>query len=110
MKTQEVRSFQIPYQKRSTRTTLTEQLYRGCIRLGTLIDDDVNRYGLHTNSNGLVGSAYEWVSGAGVSIGSVEIQPTGNTRVIYTGDSPGYPHVGLGFPTDHRITDNNASS
>jgi hypothetical protein len=61
-------------------------------------NDDVNRYGLHTDTSGLVGKCYvDGYCGAGVSIGNVEIQPTGNTREIYTGNSPSYPHVGLGF-------------
>jgi hypothetical protein len=61
-------------------------------------NDDVNRYGRHSDPSGLVGKCYvDGYCGANVSIGNVEIQPTGNTREIYTGNSPSYPHVGLGF-------------
>ena len=60
--------------------------------------DDVTRYGLHTDNSGLSGKCYvDGYCGAGVTIGDFEIQPTGNIRSIQTGNSPGYPHVGMGF-------------
>ena len=45
-------------------------------------------------------------------MGSFEIQPTGNVRSIDSGNSPSYPHVGMGF-SGQIITwgfDNNGSS
>jgi len=35
--------------------------------------------------------------GAGTSIGSFTIHPSGNVRALDTGNNPGYPHVGMGF-------------
>ena len=35
--------------------------------------------------------------GAAVDVGSFDIQPQGITKTIQTGNSPGYPHVGLGW-------------
>ena len=59
---------------------------------------DVAEYGMYTDSNGLTGNCYlDGYCGANVAVGDFYISTTGSTRTIYTGNSPGYPHVGLGF-------------
>jgi len=75
---------------------------------------DVDHYGIYTSSGGtLAGECYvDSYCGANVSIGSFEIQPSGNVRALDTGNDPNYPHVGMGF-SGQIITwgfDNNASS
>ena len=73
---------------------------------------DVSRWGTYSSSS-LVGECYlDGYCGAGVAIATMDIEPTGNSRTIYTGNSPTYPHVGLGF-SGQIITwgyDNNSSS
>ncbi|MEC7988162.1 MAG: MopE-related protein [Myxococcota bacterium] len=60
-------------------------------------EDDVSHYGLHTDSS-LAGKCYlDGYCGAGVSMGTFSIYPTGTTQGIFTGNSPTYPHVGMGF-------------
>ena len=59
---------------------------------------DVAEYGMYTDSSGLTGNCYlDGYCGANVAVGDFYISTTGITRTIYTGNSPGYPHVGLGF-------------
>lgn len=75
--------------------------------------DAVTHYGRHTNPSGLANTCFlgQLCSNGGL-VGSFEIQPTGNTRDIFTGNSPTYPHVGLGFSGQSILWgyDNNASA
>ncbi len=75
--------------------------------------DDVTRYGTYSDSGGLEGECYvDGYCGAGVAVATFQIEPTGSSITIYTGNSPTYPHVGLGW--DGQIItwgyDNNDSS
>jgi hypothetical protein len=75
--------------------------------------DDVTRYGTYTDSGGLVGECYiDGYCGAGVAVSTFQIEPTGSSITIYTGNSPTYPHVGLGWSGQIICWgyDNNASS
>ncbi len=75
--------------------------------------DDVTRYGTYTDSGGLVGECYiDGYCGAGVAVSTFQIEPTGSSITIYTGNSPSYPHVGLGWSGQIICWgyDNNASS
>ena len=74
---------------------------------------EVTHYGWMTNTNGLSGACYlDGYCGTNVAVGDFYISTTGNTRTIYTGNSPGYPHVGLGFSGQIIVWgfDNNNSS
>ena len=80
---------------------------------GNGLSQDVTHYGVYSDSAGLSGDCYlDGYCGAGVSVGDFYISTTGNTRTIYTGNSPSYPHVGLGFSGQIIVWgfDNNASS
>ena len=58
---------------------------------------DISRWGRDYNNSDLQGYAYlDGYPGAGFAIGTLE-SVTGTTQTIYTGNSPSYPHVGLGF-------------
>ena len=60
--------------------------------------EDVTLYGWMTDNSGLAGACYvDGYCGTNVAVGDFYISTTGSTRTIYTGNSPGYPHVGLGF-------------
>ncbi|MCB9796701.1 MAG: hypothetical protein H6741_28715 [Alphaproteobacteria bacterium] len=61
--------------------------------------DDVSHYGTYSDASGLSGDCYlDGYCGAGVAVGSFDIYPTGTTGLtVYTGNSPTYPHVGLGY-------------
>ncbi len=60
--------------------------------------DDVSRYGTYSSSTSISGDCYvDGYCGANVAIATMDIEPTGSTRTIYTGSSPSYPHVGMGF-------------
>ena len=62
------------------------------------VNDDIIEYGVNTNSNGLAGACYlDGYCGTNVAVGDFYISTTGTIRTIYTGNSPSYPHVGLGF-------------
>ena len=59
---------------------------------------DVSQYGSYTANPSVVGDCYlDGYCGTNVAVGDFYISTTGSTRTIYTGNSPGYPHVGLGF-------------
>ena len=74
--------------------------------------DDVSRYG-HYATTSLSGECYiDGYCGAGVAIATMTVEPTGSSRTFYTGNSPTYPHVGIGW-SGQIITwgyDRNASS
>jgi hypothetical protein len=75
--------------------------------------DDVTKYGTYTDSGGLEGECYvDGYCGAGVAVATFQIEPTGSSITIYTGNSPSYPHVGLGWSGQIICWgyDNNASS
>jgi len=60
--------------------------------------DDVTAYGTYSDSGGLEGECYlDGYCGAGVAVATFSIEPTGSSITIYTGNSPTYPHVGLGW-------------
>jgi hypothetical protein len=61
--------------------------------------DDVTKYGTYSDGVGMVGHCYvDGYCGANVAVGSFDIYPTGTTGLtVYTGSSPTYPHVGLGY-------------
>ena len=60
--------------------------------------EDVQNYGLMTNPAGLAGTNYlDGYFGTNSVVGDFYISTSGNTRTIYTGNQPSYPHVGLGF-------------
>ncbi len=60
-------------------------------------NDDVSRWGRDYNNANLLGYAYvDQYPGTGQYIGDLEIS-SGNTRSIFTGNNPNYPHVGMGF-------------
>ncbi len=74
---------------------------------------DVSHYGMSSDGTGLNGNCYlDGYCGTNVAVGDFYISTTGNTRTIYTGNSPTYPHVGLGFSGQIIVWgfDNNASS
>ena len=75
--------------------------------------DDVTRWGTYSDAGGLVGHNYiDGYGGPSTAIGTMDIEPTGSQRALVTGNSPGYPHVGIGF-SGQIITwgyDNNASA
>jgi hypothetical protein len=59
--------------------------------------DDVSRWGVYTTST-LVGECYvDGYCGAGVAIATMDVEPTGSSRLFYTGNQPTYPHVGIGW-------------
>ncbi|MCY1057891.1 DUF4215 domain-containing protein [Nannocystis sp. SCPEA4] len=59
---------------------------------------DVARYGRLEVAEGLAGVCYlDGYCGPGVDVGEFDIVPTGNTRLLRTGDGDDFPHVGLGF-------------
>jgi hypothetical protein len=75
--------------------------------------DDVTQYGKYSDSSGLQGECYlDGYCGTNVAVADFYISTTGNTRTIYTGNNPSYPHVGLGFSGQIIVWgfDNNASS
>ena len=75
--------------------------------------DDVERWGGYVDLGGLSGHNYvDGYAGPNTLIGSFTIEPTGNVRDIYTGNSPSYPHVGMGFSGQIICWgyDNNASA
>jgi hypothetical protein len=61
-------------------------------------NDDVTRYASYTDSGGLTGECYvDGYCGAGVTVATMTVVPTGSVRQFQTGNSPTYPHVGLGW-------------
>ena len=59
---------------------------------------DVTHFGMYSDSSGLAGDCYlDGYCGANVAVGDFYISSSGNIRTIYTGNSPTYPHVGLGY-------------
>jgi hypothetical protein len=75
-------------------------------------DEDVSHWGTYTTSS-LEGECYiDGYCGENVAIATFNIEPTGNSRTIYTGNSPSYPHVGLGFSGQIIVWgfDNNGTS
>ncbi len=75
--------------------------------------DDVTHYGTYSVSSGLAGVCHlDGYCGDDVNIATMTIQPSGNSRLIRTGNQPSYPHVGMGY--DGQIItwgfDNNGSS
>ena len=61
-------------------------------------EDDVSRYATYTQSAGLVGECYvDGYCGANVTIATMTVVPTGSVRAFQTGNSPSYPHVGMGW-------------
>ncbi len=75
--------------------------------------DDVSRYATYADSSGLTGECYvDGYCGAGTTIATMTVVPTGSVRAFQTGNQPTYPHVGMGW-SGQIITwgyDNNASS
>ena len=74
---------------------------------------DVTHYGMSSDGSGLTGACYlDGYCGAGTMVGDFYISTSGNTRTIYTGNSPTYPHVGLGYSGQIIVWgfDNNSSS
>ena len=59
--------------------------------------DDVTRWGVYSTSS-LVGECYvDGYCGIGVTIATMDVEPTGSTRAFTTGNDPTYPHVGMGW-------------
>ncbi|MCA9693083.1 MAG: hypothetical protein KC636_26035, partial [Myxococcales bacterium] len=60
--------------------------------------DDVSRYGLLTDMNGLGGTCYvASYCGNNVTIGTIHAFPEDLSKPYQTGNQPNYPHVGIGF-------------
>ena len=60
--------------------------------------DDVTRYATYTDAGGLVGECYvDGYCGAGTTIATMSVVPTGSVRSFQTGNTPTYPHVGMGW-------------
>ena len=58
----------------------------------------VTHYGIMTSSEGLKGVCYlDGYCGESKAVGSFVSSVTGHTQIIYSGDLPTYPHVGLGY-------------
>jgi hypothetical protein len=75
--------------------------------------DDVSRYGTYANSSGLASECYlGLLCGNGSNLATMTVVPTGTVQVFQTGNSPGYPHVGIGWSGQIIVWgyDNNASS
>ncbi len=75
--------------------------------------DDVSRYGTYSNSSGLASECYlGLLCGNGSNLATMTVVPTGTVQVFQTGNSPGYPHVGIGWSGQIIVWgyDNNASS
>ena len=61
-------------------------------------NDDVTRYATYTDAGGLTGECYvDGYCGAGTTIATMSVVPTGSLRSFQTGNSPTYPHVGMGW-------------
>lgn len=59
---------------------------------------NVTRYGSYTNNNGLVGECYlDGLCSDGATMATMTVYPTGSVREFQTGNSPTYPHVGIGW-------------
>ena len=58
----------------------------------------VTRYGTYKKTGGLASDCYvAKTCGNNVAMASFSIMPQKITRTLYTGNSPGYPHVGIGW-------------
>jgi cysteine-rich repeat protein len=59
---------------------------------------DITRYARLTDTDGLDGLCYlDGYCGPGAAVGTFDMVPTGNTRVLSAGKETDFPHVGLGF-------------
>ena len=59
---------------------------------------DVSRYATYTKNSGLVGECYlDGLCSNGATIATMTVYPTGSVRDFQTGNSPTYPHVGIGW-------------
>jgi len=90
-----------------------EQFTEALFGWGPSTELDLTRYARLTDEAGLAGLCYlDGYCGDGTLVGSFDMWPTGNTRLLSTGNGDDFPHVGLGFG-DQTIVwgyDRNASN